>query len=106
MHRNQVFRSTKMEENTRIKRACGGHTRWHWSYLMALVIFDDIETPRSTRSLDDRQRCQVQMVCHRLCHARGIVHLYEFLVVLKKQEDEMNHREVINDDSVYMIYEL
>ena len=73
---------------------------------MTLVIFDDIETPRSTRSLDDRQRCQMQMVCHRLCHAREIVHLHEFLIALKNQEDETDRREVINDDSVYMIYKL
>ena len=73
---------------------------------MTLVIFDDIETPRSARSLVDRQRCQMQMVCHRLCHERGIIHLHEFLIALKNQEDETDRREVINDDGVYMIYEL
>ena len=73
---------------------------------MTLVILDDIGTPRSTRSLDDRQRCQVQIVCHRLCHERGIIHLHEFLITLKNQEDETDRREVINDDGVYMIYAL
>ena len=73
---------------------------------MTLVILDDIETPRSARSLDDRQRCQMQMFCHRLCHARGIVHLHEFLIALKNQEYERDHREVINDDGVYIIYKL
>ena len=73
---------------------------------MTLVIFDDIETPRSTRSLDDKQRCQVQIVCHRLYHTRGIVHLNDFLIALKNQVDETDHREVINDDGVYMIYTL
>ena len=73
---------------------------------MTLVILDDIEMPRSARSLDDRQRCLMQMVCHRLCHARGIVHLHEFLIALKNQEDETDRREVINDDGVYMIYAL
>ena len=45
----------------------------------------------------------MQLGCHRLCHARGIVHLYEFLVVLKNQEDEIDHREVSNDDGIYDI---
>jgi hypothetical protein len=40
--------------------------------------------------------------CHRLCHARGIVHLHEFLIALKNQEDETDRREVINDDGVYI----
>ena len=70
------------------------------------VILDDIETPHSARSLDDRQCCQMQMVCHRLCHASEIVHLHEFLIALKNQEDEIDRREVINDDGVYMIYAL
>ena len=73
---------------------------------MTLVIFDDIETPRSTRSLDDRQRYQVQMVCHRLCHERRIIHLHEFLITFKNQEDETDRRKVTNDDGVYMIYAL
>ena len=100
------FFSTKREENTRIEGARGSHTWWHWSYSMTLVILDDIETPRSARSLDDRQRCQMQMLCHRLCHARGIVHLHGSWLRWKNQEDETDRREVINDDGVYMIYTL
>ena len=73
---------------------------------MTLVIFDDIETPRSTRSLDDRQRCQVQIVCHRLCHERGIIHLHEFLITLQNLEDEADRRKAIDDDGIYMIYTL
>ena len=53
--------------------------------------------------LDSTIPRQMQIVCHRLCHARGIVHLNEFLVALKKQEDETGHREVINDDGIYDI---
>ena len=66
----------------------------------------NIETPRSAQLLDDRHRCQVQILCHRLCHARGIVHLHEFLIALKNQEYEIDRREVINDDGLYMIYAL
>ena len=70
---------------------------------MTLVMLDDIEMPRSTRSLDDRRRCQVQMFCHRLCHARGIVHLHEHLITLKNQEDETDYQKVINDNSIFDI---
>ena len=41
------------------------------------------------------------MVSHRLCHGRGNVHLREFLVAWKDQEDEADHREVINYDSIF-----
>ena len=34
---------------------------------------------------------------------KGIVHLHEYLVVLKNQEDEIDYREVINDDGIYDI---
>ena len=44
---------------------------------------------------------QLQIVCHRLCHARGNIHLREFLVAWKDQEDEADHREVINDDGIF-----
>ena len=46
---------------------------------------------------------QLQTVCHRLYHARGIVQLHELLVALKNQEDETDHRKVINDDGIYDI---
>ena len=44
---------------------------------------------------------QLQIGCHRLCHARGNVHLREFLVAGNDQEDEVNHRGVINDDGIF-----
>ena len=34
---------------------------------------------------------------------KGIIHLHEYLVVLKNQEDEIVYREVINDDGIYDI---
>ena len=46
---------------------------------------------------------QMQVGCHRLCRARGIVHLHEFLILLENQGDETDHREVINDDGIYDI---
>ena len=43
----------------------------------------------------------LQIICHGLYHAKGIIHLHEYLVVLKNQEDEIYYREVINDDGIY-----
>ena len=45
----------------------------------------------------------LQIICHGLYHARGIVHLHEISAALKNQEDEIDHREVINDDGIYDI---
>ena len=93
--------STKMEENARINRACGSHAWWHWN-----VTLSSITGWQTTLLMMGYCTCcppQLQTVCHRLYHARGIVQLHELLVALKNQEDETDHRKVINDDGIYDI---
>ena len=90
-----------MEENTCIKGARGSHVWWHWN-----ATLSSITGWHTTLLVIGCWACrppQLQIICHGLYHARGIVHLHEFLVALKNQEDEIDHREVINDDFIYDI---